>query len=188
MAGADEQPDLFPDAGAPKGTTVVNDRCLVRTQDGHRVVIVAGVVLAQYAVGDQMAEAYAMVSLVDQGWADQNDVARAFDRSPRSLRRYARRFERGGLAALGRAGGYPSGRPRVASSRARHVRRLKAHGLPTREIARRLGVTPKAIRKLLARIGWRGPQPEQGVLPGVPPDGDPNLSPGADPHRSTDIA
>ena len=74
MAGADEQPDLFPDAGAPKGTTVVNDRCLVRTQDGHRVVIVAGVVLAQYAVGDQMAEAYAMVSLVDQGWADQNDV------------------------------------------------------------------------------------------------------------------
>ena len=188
MAGAGEQSDLFPDATTPEGTTVVNDRCLVRTQHGHRVVIVSGVVLAQYAVGDQMAEAYAMVSLVDQGWADQNDVARAFDRSPRSLRRYARRFERGGLAALGRASGYPAGRPRVLSSRQPHVRRLKAHGLPTREIARRLGVTPKAIRKLLARIGWRGPQPEQGVLPGVPPDGDPNLSPGADPHRSTDIA
>jgi len=33
--------------------------------------------LAQYAVGDRMAEAHAMVSLVEQGWADQNDVARA---------------------------------------------------------------------------------------------------------------
>ena len=86
MARAGE-PDLFPDVGTPEGTTVVNDRCLVRTQDRHRVVIVSGVVLAQYAVGDQMAEAYAMVSLVEQGWADQNDVARAFARSARSLRR-----------------------------------------------------------------------------------------------------
>jgi hypothetical protein len=176
MAGAGEQSDLFPDAATPEGTAVVNDRCLVRTQHGHRVVIVAGVVLAQYAVGDLMAEAYAMVSLVEQGWADQNDVARAFDRSARSLRRYERRFATGGLAALGRAGGYPSGRARLSPSRAQRVRRLKAQGLPTREIARRLGVTPKAIRKLLARMGWRDPEPEQGSLPGVTPGGDPHMS------------
>jgi transposase len=176
MAGAGEQSDLFPDATTPEDTTVVNDRCLVRTQHGHRVVIVSGVVLAQYAVGDQMAEAYAMVSLVEQGWADQNDVARAFDRSGRSLRRYQRRFETGGLAALSRAGGYPSGRARLSPSREQRVRRLKAQGLPNREIARRLGVTPKAIRKLLARMGWRDPEPEQVSLPGVTPGGDPNLS------------
>jgi len=44
-------------------------------------VLVAGVPIAHYAVGDAMAEAYAMVQLVTQGWADQNEVARAFGRS-----------------------------------------------------------------------------------------------------------
>jgi hypothetical protein len=45
-----------------------------------------------------------------------------------------------------------------------------------REIARRLGVTPKAIRKLLKRMGWHDPAPAQILLPIAPPDGDPNLS------------
>jgi hypothetical protein len=98
--------DLFPEARNPKGTYAINERCLVRTQDGYRVVIVSGVVLAQYAMRDPMAGAHAMVSLVDQGWADQNDVARAFACSVRTLRRYQRRFEDGGLAALGRTDGY----------------------------------------------------------------------------------
>ena len=40
--------------------------------------MVSGIVLAQYALTDRMAEAHAMVSLVEQGWADQNEVARAF--------------------------------------------------------------------------------------------------------------
>ena len=65
--------------------------------------MVSGIVLAQYALGDRMAEAYAMVSLVEQGWADQNEVARAFGCSARTVRRHQRRFEDGGLAALGRA-------------------------------------------------------------------------------------
>src|SRR5436190_20257153 len=104
MAGERDQRALFSERCAPENTIVVNDRCLVRTRDGHRVVVVSGIVLAQYAVGDRMAEAHAMVSLVDQGWADQNDVARAFAHSARSLRRYQSRFETGGLAALGRRG------------------------------------------------------------------------------------
>jgi hypothetical protein len=80
----------------------INDRCVIRTREGHRVVVVSGVALAQYAVGDRMAEACAMVSLVEQGWADQDDVARAFGCSARTLRRHQRRFEAGGLAAAGR--------------------------------------------------------------------------------------
>lgn len=186
MTGARDESDLFPDAGTPEGTVVVNDRCLVRTQDEHRVVVVSGIVLAQYAVGDHMAEAYAMVSLVEQGWADQNDVARAFRRSPRSLRRYARRVETSGLGALGRRGGYPSGRARLLPSRMRLVRRLKTHGLPNREIARRLGVTPKAIRKILARLRWRAPAPEQGALPLVTLSGpsDAVLGPGPPPEEA----
>ena len=87
---------------------VVNDRCEVRTQDGRRAVIVSGIVLAEYSLGDRVGEAYAMVTLVEQGLADQNDVARAFGCSTRTVRRYQRRFEDGGVAALGHGPRLPS--------------------------------------------------------------------------------
>jgi hypothetical protein len=139
-------------------------------------VIVSGIVLAQYAVDDRMAEAYAMVSLVEQGWADQDDVARAFARAARTLRRYQRRVEAGGLAALGRPHGYPAGRPRVKSARLRLVARLKGEGLSNRVIAHRLGVSEKAVRKLLGRLGWRPATGEQKALPLPSMPADPNLS------------
>jgi transposase len=147
--------DLFPEARNPDDTKVLNERCLVRTQDGHRVVLVAGMTLAQYAVGDRMSEAHAMVSLIDQGWADQNDVARAFGYSARTARRYQQRFEEGGLIALGHGDGYPRGRARLGISCRRVLHKLKVQGHSQREIARRLGITEKAVRKRLRRMGWR---------------------------------
>ena len=171
-----EQQDLFAERLGSEDAIQVNDRCLVRTQDGRRVVLVSGIALAHFAVGDHMAEAHAMVNLVEQGWADQNDVARAFGRSPRSLRRYQGRFETGGLVALGRTGGYPAGRPRLERSRTKQIARLKAGGLSNREIARRFGVNEKSVRKALRRIGWCSPTAEQGALPLEPPPADPNVS------------
>ena len=160
--------DLFPNAENAANTRVINPRCLLRTQDAHRIVLVSGLVLAQYALGDQMSEAHAMVSLIEQGWADQNDVARAFGYSVRTVRRYQQRFADGGLPALGRAAGYPQGRPRLPTPRAQHILRLKAQGHSQREIARRLGVTEKAVRKLLRRSGWQpapADQPELVLAP-----------------------
>ena len=61
---AELQQELFTGTGVPDGTVAVNARCLVRTEAGHRVVLVAGIVLCQYSAGDAMAEAHAMVSLV----------------------------------------------------------------------------------------------------------------------------
>jgi len=92
--------DLFPAVRNPESLRVINERCLMRSQAGHRIVLVSGIILAQYALNDRMAEAHAMVSLVEQGWADQIEVARAFACSVRTLRRHQRRFEEGGLAAL----------------------------------------------------------------------------------------
>jgi len=157
--------DLFPEARNPPDSWVINERCLVRTQDGHRVVIVSGVVLAHYALGDRMAEAHAMVSLVEQGWADQNDVARTFGCSVRTVRRDQHRYEDGGLAALGQPRGYPEGRTRLAASRRRTVQQLKTRGHSHCEIARRLGVTETAIRKLLRRMGWKESVAEANLLP-----------------------
>jgi transposase len=128
------------------------------------VVLVSGIVLAQFALTDRMAEAHAMVSLVEPGWANQNEVARAFGCSVRTVRRHQQRFEEGGLAALGHAGGYPRGRARLTGARQRLVRRLKSQGVGQREIARRIGVGENAVRKLLRRLGWRATSPVQTEL------------------------
>jgi hypothetical protein len=39
--------DLFPEARNPEGTQVINGRCFLLTQDGHRVVLMSGMPLAQ---------------------------------------------------------------------------------------------------------------------------------------------
>ena len=159
----------------------INSHCQMTTTEGHRAVSVHGVSIAYYALGDSMAEAQAMVSLVDQGWADQNDVARAFGRSERTVRRCQRRFEAGGLEALGRGPGYPKGRSRLRASRLTLVCKLKASGLSNRQIAQRIGVTEKAVRKLLVRMGFKtaAASYSQQSLPLVisePTGADPNMS------------
>ncbi len=141
----------------PETICVINDRCEVRTQDGHRLVIVSGTVLAQYSFGDRMAESYVMVNLVEQGWAKQAAVARAFGCSTRTVRRNQLRFEDGGLAALGRPSGYLRGRARLPNSRCRLVQHLAVEGHSHREIARRIGVSENAVRKLLRRLGSKAP-------------------------------
>ena len=165
MGDPERESALFPRQRTQDATVQINDRCVIRTQDGHRVVVVSGVALAQYTLADRMAEAHAMVSLVEQGWADQNDVARAFGCSVRTVRRYQRRFESGGLSALGRPSGYPKGRRRQGQERLKSVLRWKSEGLSNREVAHRLGVSEKTVRKLLRQAGWVPAEPVQTHLP-----------------------
>jgi prepilin-type processing-associated H-X9-DG protein len=177
MAEIARQGEFFPPPKPPAGTVAINDRCLIRTRDGHRLVIASGIVLFQYTLGDRMAEAYSMVSLVEAGWADQTDVARAFGCSDRTLRRHQRRFEDGGLSALGHGGGYPKGCRRLKASRTRLIHRLKTEGHSNREIARRIGVRENAVRKVLRRLGWKDRSPGQATLSlDDPTSAHPNLS------------
>jgi transposase len=148
-------PDFFPEVRNAENLRVINNRCLIRTQDGYCVVMVSGIVLAHFATTDRMAQAHAMVSLVEQGWADQIEVAGAFNQSVRTVRRQQRRFEEGGLAALGCTNGYPPGRARLPATRQALVHKLKAQGHSNCQIARRLGVSEAAVRKLLRRLGWQ---------------------------------
>jgi len=157
--------DLFPEVRNPDGTCVINGRCFVITRDNHRVVLVSGMPIAQYALGDSMSEAHAMVSLVELGWADQNDVAKAFGCSARTLRRHQQRFAEGGLAALGRPNGCPRGLIRLAGSRLSRIKHLKSQGCSHHEIARRLGISVPAVRKTLRRLGWKTAPLAQAELP-----------------------
>jgi len=163
---------------ATSGAVVINDRCVLRVEQERHVIVVAGIVVAHFAADDPAERAYAMVNLVDRGWADQNDVARIFEITARTLRRYQRRYEDEGMVGLGRGPGYPSGRPRSVSGE-RVLRRLKDEGHSNRVIAHRLGISEKAVRKRLQRLGWKPSTapPEQQRLPLDPPPGaDPNLS------------
>jgi len=118
-------------------------------EEDQRVIVVAGLPVHHYCTDDAVAEAYAMVFLVESGFAQQSEVARAFARSTRTVRRYQSRYAQGGMATLGRAVGWRRGRRRIRSKRLRCIEQLKSEGLSNCAIAQRMGVSETAIRKLV---------------------------------------
>jgi transposase len=103
-----------------------------------------------------------MLTLWESEYATQTQIARAFGCSVRSLRRYQERFEAGGIQALVRQPGRPAGhRSGGAKQRGRDqtILHLKTKGASNRAIAGELGLSEKAIRKRLRRLGWQ-PQTE----------------------------
>jgi transposase len=134
---------------APSNTVIINARCSLRVEGDQRVVVVAGLPVHHYRAEDAVAETYAMLFLMESGFAQQTDVARAFGRSVRTIRRYQERYEDGGTAALSRETGWRSGRRRIPSKRLRTIEVLKSQGMSNRAIAHQLGVTENAIRKLV---------------------------------------
>ena len=95
-----EQRPLLSFPPPPSGTIDVNDRVSFRTEGTERVISVHGVVFAHYDVGDRAAEAYAMITLWESEYASQIEIARSFGYSARSLRRYQKRLEAGGISGL----------------------------------------------------------------------------------------
>ena len=85
----------------PSNTVIINARCSFRMEADQRAIVVAGLPVHHYRAEDTAAEAYAMVFLVESGFALQADVARAFGCSVRTVRRNQRRYAQGGMAALG---------------------------------------------------------------------------------------
>lgn len=142
-----QQLPLVEPAAAPTGTVIVNRRCSVHAEGEQRVVVVVGLPIHHYSEHDAVGEAYAMVLLLDGGYATQVEVARAFGCSERTLRRYQERYARGGMVALAARSGWRPGRRRIPRQRILEIHRLKEQGLSNREIAGRLWVTEKAIRK-----------------------------------------
>ena len=169
MSPAPPQKELFALPTPTPGTVFVNDRVCVQTEEEQRVVFVHGIVFSHYPIEDHTAEAYAMVTLFESGYADQNDIARCFGYSARTLRRYQEHLRAGGLSALARPGGRPAGsssRGKKKHERNQTILRLKAKGMSNRWIAGRLGLSEKTVRKSLRRLGWKSdPEPDLPFLP-----------------------
>lgn len=151
---------------APSNCVVINARCSLRVEEDQRVIVVAGLPVHHYRAEDAVAEAYAMVFLVEAGFAQQIEVARAFARSERTVRRYQERYAQGGMAALGRAAGWRRGRRRIRAKRLQRIEALQSQGLSNRAIAQRLGVSERAIRKLVGPA--KSVKAEQLDLAGIP--------------------
>ena len=136
-------------AAAPSNVVFINARCTLRLEEEQRVIVVAGLPVYHYCAADMVAEAYAMVMLVESGFAQQTEVAHAFGKSERTVRRCQERYGQAGMTGLGRLEGWRHGRRRVSGKRLRLIERLKREGMSNRSIAQRLGVNEKAIRKLV---------------------------------------
>ncbi len=134
---------------ASSNTVVINARCTLRVEEHQRVIVVGGLPVHHYRSDDAVAEIYAMVLLVDSGFAQQTEVARAFGKSERTVRRHQERYAQAGMVGLGREVGWRRGRRRISGKRLRSIEILKSQGLSNRAIAQRLGVNEKAIRKLV---------------------------------------
>ena len=143
------QQDLPLPPPAASNAVVINARCSLRIEADQRVIVVAGLPVHHYCADDAVAEAYAMVFLVEQGFAQQKDVARAFAQSVRTVRRHQRRYAEGGMAALASQAGWRRGRRRMSGKRLRTIEMLKSQGMSNRATAHRLGVTENAIRKIV---------------------------------------
>src|SRR3989442_2024347 len=153
-----EQKELLSIPPPPDGAIYVSDQVSFRTEGTQRVISVHGVVFANYDLEDRAAEAYAMITLTESGYATQIQIARSFGYTARSLRRYEKRFEAGGIGALvggsGRPPGHASGNVKERG-RDKRILNLKPKGYSNRTIAGKLGLSEKAIRKRLRRLGWQ---------------------------------
>jgi len=79
-------------ASASSNAVVINARCTLRAEEDQRVIVVGGLAVYHYCAADAVAEAYAMVMLVDSGFAQQTEVAQAFRKSERTVRRHQERY------------------------------------------------------------------------------------------------
>src|ERR1039457_7424637 len=166
MHSSSQHPELLPAPLPLPGSAMVNHRVSLQTEGTQRVIVVHGIRFANYSVADRAAEAYALVSLFEAGYADQNDMSRCFGYSTRTLRRYQQRLRAGGLSALARPQGRPPAHVPVSEKipeRDRTILRLKAKEHSNRWIAGRLGLSETAVRKALRRLGWK-PDPELSLL------------------------
>lgn len=151
------QPELPLSLTPNSDVVAINGRCVLKREGGVRMICVAGLPMHHWAQGDAAAQAHAMVSLVQCGYADQAEVARAFGCSTRTLRRYERQYEVQGMAGLGRSGGRPLGQRAPPSPWVQTAALLQKQGIALRTIAERLKLSVGVVSKWLSRSGEKDP-------------------------------
>lgn len=152
MRTASQQMELPLRLSPPGDTVAINARCSLRRQGCLRVVSVAGLPMHHWVTGERLGESYAIVNLLQCGYAQQAEIARAFGCTTRTVRRAQRRYEMAGASGLGRSSGRPVGTEGVPGAWLRAARALQREGASVRTIAQRLQVSVSTVSKWLRRV------------------------------------
>ena len=133
------------------------------TEGDLSVVSLWGIALYHFRDDDKPARYLAMVDLVRHHGIASTEIAAVFNVHRVTVQTMLRRFEKSGLAGLlpGKKGKRPS---KIRDAVERQLLQMKAQGVSNNEAARRLGVTPKGVRKALRRLGYEKAGPFQPSL------------------------
>lgn len=144
-----KQTDFALNIQSPK-TIPINARCTLKKDGNLFVVYVAGLPVYHWVIGDRMMESYALMNLLQCGYAQQNEVAKAFGYSARTIRRKQHKFESAGMSGVCNASGRPLG-SKSTNPRKKIAQSLQRIGLSVRDIAQRLGVGKSIVSKWTCR-------------------------------------
>jgi hypothetical protein len=152
MKTASGQIELPLRLSASRETIPINGRCTLRRQGSVCVVSVAGLPMHHWAAGDRLGESYAIVNLLQCGYAQQTEIARAFGCTTRTIRRLQRRHEISGASGLGRTSGRPVGAQGAPCVWVRSAQVLHRDGTSLHGIAAHLQVSVSTVSKWLRRV------------------------------------
>jgi len=157
-------PVPLPADESPSRIVHINARAQLHYEGDMRALVVGGIPLLHWSIGDVVSESYAKVILVRDGFAKATEVAQAFGCNRMTVYRAQDRFDERGLVGLvpGKRG--PKHARVLGEVATRRMVVLKRQGLSNVEIASKLGVTESGIRKALRRIGYSSPAPTQEEL------------------------
>jgi len=170
MRSEHQSPDAQPALLEPvkKARIVINGGCIVYETEGARVVMAAGVPVFKYHKDDKAAENLILVQILVCGLANSCELASAFDKTSRTLRRMRKRYEEEGAEGLLPKKTGPTGQ-RLSDAQDKAIKKWHAQGYSGREIARRLGVATGTVSKAFIRLGLpkrpRGRPRKQKQLP-----------------------
>lgn len=138
----------------PPSTSIhVNGHCLIRDEEGMRVVVVRGLVVAHYHRDDRAAQALAAAQLMEAGHAKPGELASALKIGVATVHRYRQRYLAGGVEGVVLKKRGPKKGQRLGPAREASIRRWHPKGRSMVEMARRLSVSPPTIRRALDRMG-----------------------------------
>jgi len=134
------------------GRTQINDTLYFVDHDGARVVFQRYEPLYRISISDAVSVRFVAVNIRLGGLATQEEIASAFGHSVATQRRWETRYQKQGIKGLEK--GKSTGRPRRVSETCDSLLRAWfSQGVSNAEMARRLGVSPAAIGRALARMG-----------------------------------
>lgn len=136
-------------AASPACHRRISQRAWFADEDGVRTVGVGAVVVAQYDLSDTLGRNVAMWLLVKGKYAKQVEVASAFGLTSRQVNRLCKQAALAGMAGLVRK----QRSDKTPEAVAERVCRLRKRGAKVSEIARKVALSPRTVRALLAERG-----------------------------------